>query len=197
MADLLDFIGGTGRLRDNLRFKANTQVEQTIAGWINERIHIAKTGLDERTFGGSGALANSVTPDVVINTTGVYAKILAEDYWDFVNSGVNGVGKSDLAIPNAFGSTYNFKTLGVSDDMRDSLKGWIQTTGLSYFLGSSITISENVDIEDSIAYMLGTAIKRDGLESKPFMNEAFSEESIKDLANTLGKEVIKIMQLPF
>jgi len=181
MADILSFIEGTGRLIDNLRFEANTPIEQLIADWVKERSEVARDRLDEDGRRGSGALGNSVRSDTKDIQKGI-VHVLAESYWDFINSGVNGV-------QNNFGATYSFRNLGVGRDMKESFKNFIQERGIT---------PRDPDMSyDSLAYVLARATKKKGIKPTPFMDEAFDDEAIKDLSNRLGQEIVKIIKAPF
>lgn len=195
MADILSFIEGTGRLRENLRFKAGTLIEQSIAEWVVERSEVARDKLDEDGRNGSGALGNSVRSDTKDIQKGI-VHVLAESYWDFINSGVNGV-------QNNFGATYSFRNLGVGREMKESFKNFIQErniTELRYINkeGEAITKAlKTASDYDSAAYVLARATKKKGIKPTPFMDEAFDDEAIKDLSNRLGQEIVKIIKAPF
>jgi len=181
MADILSFIEGTGRLRENLRFKAGTLIEQSIAEWVVERSEVARDKLDEDGRNGSGALGNSVRSDTKDIQKGI-VHVLAESYWDFINSGVNGT-------TTAFTRPYSFKTLGVGTEMKESFKRFIQERGIT---------PRDPDMSyDSLAYVLARATKKKGIKPTPFMDEAFDDEAIKDLSNRLGQEIVKIIKAPF
>tara|TARA_R110000824_G_C15135604_1_gene669467 strand:- start:599 stop:1198 length:600 start_codon:yes stop_codon:yes gene_type:complete len=193
-----DWLGkATDKLRENLRAKAGTEVEQTIADWIEERIEFAQDILKEDGKSESGSLIPSIRPDTILKDSGVFVKILAEDYWDFVNSGVDGFEQKGKAINNTFGSKYSFRNLNVSREMITSLKSWVQRKGITQLGNKKIVISENVDIETSIAFSIAKNIKKRGLDSVPYMDKAFGDEAIKDLAKRIGKSVTKIMQTNF
>lgn len=196
----LDWLGETTKnLRENLRTTPNSAVERTLYNWVAERIDVAKDILAKDGKDRNGSLIPSIRPDVILKETEAFVKIMAEDYWDFVNSGVDGFypeGKGK-AITNVFGTTYSFKSLNVSRDMISSLKQWVQKRGITELMGQNIVIAEGVDIENSIAFALAKSIKKKGLDAVPYMDEAFGEEAIKDLADKIGKSVTKIMSTPF
>ena len=47
---------------------------------------------------------------------------------------------------------------------------------------------------DQLAYILAKATKKKGIRKTPFMDEGFSSEAIKDLAERLGKTVKRIFE---
>ena len=178
---LHDFLEQSGRAKDSLRFRSKSATEQIIVDWVEERTAIAREKLEEYDREGSGALKNSVRPDTKDLETEGIVEILAEDYWDYINSGVNGV-------QNNFGAKYSFKTLKVGRNMKDAFTRFIQNNGITPF--------EPEMSYDELAYVLATSTKRDGIKSTPFMDEAFDEASIKDLATRLGKAIVLQFQQP-
>ena len=177
-----DWLGKTtDNLRENLRAKAGTKVEQTIAEWLKERIEFAQSLLEQGGREGSGALSASIRPkDLVTNADKVLVEVIAEDYWDFINQGVNG-------IKTVFSDTpYSFRTSGVGDKMKQSFVKFIQVNG--------ITPREPEMDYDQLAYILARSVKRKGIRKTPFMDEGFSPEAIKDLAERLGKTVKRIFE---
>ena len=47
---------------------------------------------------------------------------------------------------------------------------------------------------DQLAYILARSVKKKGIRKTPFMDEGFSPEAIKDLADRLGKTVKRIFE---
>ena len=176
-----DWLGQTtDKLRDNLQAKPRTDVELTISNWLKKRIEVAKEGLEEDDRNGTGALGTSIRPsDLITNQEEVIVNILAEDYWDFINSGVNGV-------QNNFGAPYSFKNLGVGQGMKQAFKEFIQVRGIQ---------PRDPEMSyDSLAYVLAKSVKKKGIKATPYMDEAFSPEAISDLAKQLGKTVKRIFE---
>jgi len=174
-----DWLGKTtDNLRENLRAKAGTKVEQTILEWLIERRDVAREKLGNEGREGSGALATSIGwKPLDVSSDKVLVEVIAEDYWDFINQGVNGVF-------NSFGSPYSFKNLGVGEKMKQSFREFIQVNG--------ITPREPEMEYDQLAYILARATKKKGIKATPFMDEGFSPEAFKDLGQRLGKTVKRI-----
>ena len=174
-----DWLGKTtDNLRENLRAKAGTKVEQTILDWLIERRDVAREKLGSEGREGSGALATSIGwKPLDVSSDKVLVEVIAEDYWDYINQGVNGVF-------NSFGSPYSFKNLGVGEKMKQSFREFIQVNG--------ITPREPEMEYDQLAYILARATKKKGIKATPFMDEGFSPEAFKDLGQRLGKTVKRI-----
>ena len=176
-----DFLGSAfGTATENLRAKAGTKVEQTIKEWLRERIDVAQAELESSNRNASGSLSASIRPkDLVTNGEEVLVEVIAEDYWDFINQGVNGT-------VNKFGSPYSFKNLVVGMKMHQAFKEFIQLRGIQ-------PREPEMDY-DQLAYILAKATKKKGIRKTPFMDEGFSPEAIKDLADRLGKTVKRIFE---
>ena len=176
-----DFLGSAfGTATENLRAKAGTKVEQTLKEWLRERIDVAQAELESSNRNASGSLSASIRPkDLVTNGEEVLVEVIAEDYWDFINQGVNGT-------VNKFGSPYSFKNLVVGMKMHQAFKEFIQLRGIQ-------PREPEMDY-DQLAYILARATKKKGIRKTPFMDEGFSPEAIKDLAERLGKTVKRIFE---
>ena len=176
-----DWLGNSfGTATDNLRAKAGTKVEETIKEWLTERIDVAQEVLIKDGKRVDGSLIPSIRPkDLVTNGEEVLVQVIAEDYWDFINQGVNGT-------VNNFGSPYSFRNLGVSIKMHQAFKEFIQVRGIQ-------PREPEMDY-DQLAYVLARSVKKKGIRKTPFMDEGFGEEAIKDLADRLGKTVKRIFE---
>ena len=183
-----DWLGETtNKVIKNLRAEAGTEVEQTISDWLKQRIEVAQSVLDEpkgsnpsRDSNATGSLRASIRPDnFITNAEEVLVNVIAEDYWDRLNQGVNGTTKN-------WGSPYSFNSLGVTDEFRNRIKTWTRDRG--------ITPRENGMSQEDLAYVIAKSIRKNGVMPVPFMDEAFSIEAIKDLADRLGKTVKRIFE---
>ncbi len=183
-----DWLGNSfGTATDNLRAKAGSKVEETIKEWLIERREVAWEKLDEpkgsnpaRDSNATGALRTSVGwKPLVTNGEEVLLEIIAEDYWDRINSGVNGTKKS-------FGSKYSFSQLDFNNSFQRDISTWIRDRG--------IQPREPQMSHEQLSYVISRAVIRNGVMPVHFMDEAFSEEAIKELAERLGKTVKRIFE---
>ena len=175
-----DWLGSKfGTATENLRREAGSDVDKILLSWVRQRIKVGQEELESDDRNGTGALSASLGSDITSTNEETIVKVLAEDYWDFINSGVNGV-------QNNFGAPYSFKTLGVGTEMKQAFTEFIQVRGI-------VPREPNMSYE-SLAYVLARATKVKGIRATPFMDEAFSNESIKELAERLGKTVKRIFE---
>lgn len=122
----------------------------------------------------------------------------AADYYDFVNKGVKGVG-GDNARPKKIGNTpYKFKTIHPGTNMINSLEAWYKLgkakiSNESQKKKLSKTQRKNKNIArvkpatlKQVAIATGYAIKRDGLKSTYFFDNAVKEIFDEDFFDTMA-----------
>ena len=167
----MSYLENVGKERGDVKTIIETEVA-LIAG------EIAKQVIDDLKLNipkGSGALASSIAHTLSVDKDGsLIVEISGLDYWDYVNSGVDGVKRSAGAIVNQFGEVYRFKYLNPSGAMVDAIRGvgtkqnWLASAGL---------IAKDGNYE-SLAYAIGTAVKRDGIKPADFVEQALNEQSL-------------------
>lgn len=152
---------------------------------------------------GSGALAASIDFDFGADGGVLTVDFLADDYWDYVNSGVDGFSNSAGAIKNKFGETYSFNSAYPSQKMVDSLLGkdkrsWFASKGINSYTwtdkeGNKHTqIMKDDDDYQALAYMFGIAIKQKGIKPSNFVASGINENSIKQLEELLIEAIANL-----
>lgn len=190
MSDL-SFLQDLGTLKRELKPQPGTAVYDVLTAFVTTKISEAKTRLRDAGRSSSGSLEASIRPEITESEKEVIVQVMAEDYYDFINKGVDGLERK-------FGSPYSFKTLGVGPEMLKSFQDFVRDRNikeLSYInkAGESVhKILQTANDYKSAAYVLARATKKKGIEPTYFMDETFDEESIRDLAKTLGKAVTQI-----
>jgi hypothetical protein len=152
---------------------------------------------------GSGALEDSIEPNIINTSKDTTLQIKMLGYFDFPNEGVRGVRSSR----NAPGSPYSFKNLGVGGDMLNSLKKYIQSgkakvssvrSDKAYGIGleskgKSFNQQGKRSLIDRQAYTMGFLIKAFGIKQTKYFTKAF-EETFKDfepvMAEAVGSDII-------
>ena len=100
------------------------EVESILADYAKKFINAAQRNLRAKHKVDTGILLDmnfevTYMGKNYVLTVGYEKGSKAEQYWDFVNKGVAGVGKS------LSGSPYKFRTKGASKKMIDAMQGWI------------------------------------------------------------------------
>lgn len=123
-------------------------------------------------------LSSFIATNIKVSDKGVDADVIADDYWKFINYGVNG---------RRFSSAPNWKALGVQskpfNELVSSVSKWIPFRGLQPKEGQTY---------DELATSLAFAILKNGKVAKPFVTEAVKETKVlKDLTEGIGKMIGK------
>lgn len=180
--EYLENIGDSIKILDG----SDNQFLNRLKDFTELKIGLAKQYLlEDPERQATGALSQSIEPVFTVEDGEVEVDILANDYWDFINSGVNGVQRQ-------FGSEYSFKSLNPSPDMVDALAGtgselggWMKTKNITELVYYDNSLQEFVRKElvtdadyKSAAFVFARAIKRHGIEPNNFMDRAFNEETL-------------------
>lgn len=179
------------------------EVEAILADYAKKFINAAQRNLRAKQKIDTGELLDmnfevTYMGSSYVLTIGYEKGSKAEQYWDFVNKGVAGVGKS------LSGSPYKFKTKGASKKMIDAMQGWITRHNIQpsdkytikglekkrKSIRSTISKSNNLR---SLATAFARGIKKKGIEQTNYFDNALklfnSAEFQKDIAEAVGYEV--------
>jgi hypothetical protein len=179
------------------------EVEAILADYAKKFIEAAQRNLRAKQKIDTGTLIDmnfevSYMGRNYVLTVGYEKGSKAEEYWDFVNKGVAGVGKS------LSGSPYKFKTKGASKKMIDAMQGWISRHNIQPSDKYTIkglekkrksirsTVSKTTKLR-SLATAFARSIKKKGIEQTNYFDNALklfnSAEFQKDIAEAVGYEV--------
>ena len=173
-----------GKARDEVKTIADGPLAQIVADFVAKAIEEMKEAVPT-SQADTGVLKQSIGFEFESEGQVLTYNFLAADYWDFVNSGVDGVQGSAGAITNVFGSTYSFKTLNPSPKMVDafagagSMQNWLAAKGITSLTygGKTKQLTTDADYR-AAAYVFARAVKRKGIKPRPFINNALSEEKL-------------------
>lgn len=200
----LEFISSIGANREDFVTTGKMkEVELTMADYAKKFIQAAQRNLRSKQKIDTGALMDiqfevDYMGKSFILTIGYEAGSKASEYWDFVNKGVAGVGKS------LSGSPYKFRTKGASKKMIDAMQGWISRHNIQPSDKYSIsglekkrksirsTVSKTTKLR-SLATAFARSIKKKGIQPTNYFDNALklfnSAEFQKDIAEAVGYEV--------
>lgn len=179
------------------------EVEAILADYAKKFINAAQRNLRAKQKIDTGTLMDmnfevTYMGSSYVLTIGYEKGSKAEQYWDFVNKGVAGVGKS------LSGSPYKFKTKGASKKMVDAMQGWITRhniqpsdkytiKGLEKKRKSIRSVVSQTTKLRSLAVAFARGIKKKGIEQTNYFDNALklfnSAEFQKDIAEAVGYEV--------
>ena len=200
----LEFLSSIGASREDFVTTGKmTEVELVMAEYAKKFIEAAQRNLRSKQKIDTGALMDiqfevSYMGKSFVLTIGYEVGSKASEYWDFVNKGVAGVGKSLSESP------YKFKTKGASKKMIDAMQGWITRHNIQpsdkytikglekkrKSIRSTVSKSNNLR---SLATAFARGIKKKGIEQTNYFDNALklfnSAEFQKDIAEAVGYEV--------
>lgn len=130
----------------------------------------------------SGKLSSTAEQTVKASAGGLQIQIKMEDYWKFVDQGVNGLNVSQ-------GSPFSFKTKNPSRAMVQEIEGWLKRAGASSEnINRSISKKESVGLKfagSSKAFAVARSIKSRGLKPTLFFTNALEQFNREVASNAL------------
>lgn len=188
----LSFLKNLGKLRDDFKPAPDTPFYRALTAFVTNKISEAKTNLRDSNSSASGTLESSIAPNITIEDSKVIVEVLAEDYWEYIDKGVNGVERNQS-------SPFSFKNLGVSRAMALSFQDFIRNRNITSILtrnsnGETIEkILSTANDYKSASYHLARATKKKGIERTNFFNSVFNQQAFDELSEVLGREVVNIL----
>ena len=150
---------------------------------------------------GSGALISpsNYRTEIIDNEAYKILQIYMLNYYDYVNEGVKGWGSS----ANAPNSPYQFKSKGMTEDGRKSIRGWIKRKGgitrnvnTKYKMGIELKGKGKVrkSKEDIMVDTAVWLIKKYGIKQTNYMTEAI--DSMKgEIKDQIGEAALKDIKI--
>lgn len=191
-----EYLKDIGKARDEVKTSSTSEIGKIIEDFANETIDLMKEGVQKA----SGSMAASIGFEVEYNGDVFIVNFLADDYWDYLNSGVDGVQNSVSPFQNRYGDAYSFKTLNPSRKMVDNFSGngsmqnWMASKGITSLTYGGETHSLITDADyKSAAYVLARATKRDGIAPSQFVDNALAEDKLRKLEEKLLEMIENIL----
>lgn len=187
------FLENMNSLRDSFRLMPDTPFYRKLNAFVMTKITEAKTNLRDANSSSTGALEKSIAPNTTIEEGRIIVEVLAEDYWEYIDKGVNGLERNQR-------SPFSFRNLGVSRNMALSFEKFIKDRGITSILtrnaqGETIEkILSTASDYKGASYHLAKATKKKGIERTDFFNSVFNQEAFDELGEILGREVVNILR---
>ena len=181
-----EYLSQLGKAIDEVKLEADSILGKVAKEFAEEAVAKMQALVPKA----SDTLKNSIVPDFKHKEGGIIIQFLADDYWDFVNSGVEGTRQSAGSITNQFGSTYQFRTENPSPSMVEAFGGGAnygkngEQGNMQNWMASRGIIAANGDY-NSLAYAIAKSVKLEGIKPTPFVNETFDEQNITQFQNAL------------
>jgi len=190
-----EFAQTLGKAAETVKTESSNLLAMIMKQFAESNVAEMKTNTPK----GSGSLAASIGFKFGNDGGILTVDFLADDYWDYVNSGVDGVRGSAGAIPNKFGQTYSFKTEIPGRAMIDSFMGkgkqnWLASKGITSLTygGETYQLTTESDYR-AAAFVFARAVKRKGIKPSNFVGKSINEESLKELENLLIDAMVNLI----
>ena len=147
-------------------------------------IRYSKSNLKKQKKNASGNLANSLKSNIHVSKNSVEFDILAADYADFVDKGVNG-------LKQKHGSNYSFRKGHPNKDMLTSLDKWAKKRGFA-----PRDKNGNLIPRPSLQFMLAKSIFNKGMKPSLFITKAYRDamrEFDQDVVTKFGLDTDKVI----
>ena len=149
--------------------------KNTLIQILNNLIERYKTLLEEDNKVASGDLLNSIQGEVRVDNNLYTFVINLNDYWKFLENGVNGT-----AVDN--GSTYSFKSKTVNTD---AIEKWISVKKIVPH-----SINNKVPSTKQLAYYISRSIARNGIKGGHYLNNSLqSTDFINNIIEEFSKQI--------
>lgn len=189
-------LSSLGRDLKDLRESPQDAVSGILEAFTAITIGKMKRGLVEKGRKGTGALEASIAPQPVrVEKGNMIIDIEMEDYWDYINQGVNGL---EVKWASEYLFRENPKTPSAigSPTFKDSIRQWMANKGikqLSWVDQDGEYRTKNLKTAkdlDGAAFVIMQGIKKNGIEPSFFVDNALDDETITDLANSIGDAIV-------
>ena len=178
---------GLGTARTSVRLST---LESMLALYAEEFIKTAQENLNKNNSVASGTLSDSIEFRINYMGTDYNLQLLAADYYDFVNKGVQGAGSSSKNNTSPYKFKYLMGTgkrkgskVKKRSTMIEAIEKWIirnrlvaTASDVSKY-GATKRESKAIPAAQgrrTLAFLLARAIKRDGLKATGFWDDAFN-----------------------
>lgn len=149
--------------------------KNTLIQILNNLIERYKTILKENGRVASGDLLNSIKGEVRVDNNIYTFVINLNDYWKYLENGVNGTAVDNVSI-----HSFNCKTVNT-----DAIEKWITVKGIVPH-----SINNKVPSNKQLAYVISRSIARNGIKGGHYLiNSLQSTNFINNIIEEFSKQV--------
>jgi hypothetical protein len=183
-----------GSSADNFQKELEKGADKIMLEWANASILIMRKILSRKTrIGDRGKLISDLQPKpypMDANGNLRIEIVTMQDYWDYVDKGVQGV-KSKIKAPN---SPFKFKNLGVPKTMLRSFVDYATRTGVQEVRGTTLATKGKSKIKAGrdilkVAKQLAVATKISGIKPVNYVEPAVGKKRLNILSKSMSKEI--------
>jgi len=176
----LSFLQSVGTVRDMFAPTSGSALMTYLYNWAQDVTEQLRSSAMAKA-NATGGLAQSMQAIPSQDGDKVVVSISMEDYYDYVNKGVNG-------IRAAVGSPYSFKTPYANSNMVRAMTGG---SGMSW-IGAKGIVAEDGDY-DSLGWAIATSLKQKGIQPTRFFDDVITQELMdtftEEMEKAFGKQI--------
>lgn len=177
----------TKRTSTTLRVNLYDSIAAITQQWADERIDNAKRILAEKGIKPQMQLPQSIANYQRVGKSGILIEFFANDYYIFVDEGVEGIGGGNKPKKVTTGK-YKFKTPFVGRKMASSIQDWIARKPILVRQDKKESSKGSViPRAERLSYAIAKSVKRTGIGKTMFWSDTFNEKAYEDLAQRIGQ----------
>jgi len=174
--DALSYLEDLGKAQEDIKSPSGP-LAVVIKEWGEQTIDEMK----KKAPKGSGDLRQSIAFEFKTEKGAIVIDFTANDYWDFINSGVKGTQGGSSKKGYSFSNHAKTSSSGVN--FKESIKEWIINKGIK---------AQDGDY-DALAFVIMRAVKRKGIKATNFVDDVLTEGNIEGLQNALFEAYKKLV----
>jgi hypothetical protein len=165
--------------------KVISNLAYKVAEMVKQSINDARSHDDSQ----GSALAGSVKVKLINTGNSVGFSILANEYWDYFNSGVDGT-KTKRAVKNKLGGRYAFKGKGINTE-------WVKDKVTLKKIDKSKGANRYESALKSARFLIGRSMALHGIKPHPFLDDVLTDANKKEWNRQMTEAFKKEMTIIF
>jgi hypothetical protein len=178
----LSFLNQVGTVKSVFATNKASAMHMYLFQWVQDVTNELRKSAEQKA-NATGGLAQSAAPEVVDDGGKVTATISMDDYYDFVNKGVNG-------IQATVGSPYSFRTPYANTNMVTSIMG----VGGMGWIGAKGIVADDGDYK-SLAWGIATNRKKFGIEPTKFFDDVITEDLLNEFKANFERDFARPIEI--
>lgn len=163
------------------------QIADITKKWSSEKVTKAKGILNRYGIHERMQLPASIRTIQSIDKSGILIEFFANDYYIFIDEGVEGIGGGNKPKKPTTGK-YRFRTPYVGRKMVDNIRDWVARKPILIRRDKNESSKQSViPRAESVSFAIAKSIKRTGIGKTMFWSDTFNDDAYRDLANRIGK----------
>lgn len=178
----LSFLQSVGTVKSVFAANKASAMHMYLFEWVQDVTDQLRKSAEQKA-NATGGLAQSAAPEVVDDGGKVTATISMDDYYDFVNKGVNG-------IQATVGSPYSFRTPYANTNMVNAIMG----VGGVGWVGAKGIVADDGDYT-SLGWAIATSLKKKGIKPTHFFDDVITEDLLNEFKSNFERDFARPIEI--